>query len=122
MTQRDAPAWHLTTEMTLLILAQKAEMITYEDLAHAACIPAPHRIHKLTNYLEALIEEDIKQGAPIRAALVISKVRGLPAPGFFDVLDRCQLAYDKQDRLGAHHSLLKALNPAFESEKQRLRQ
>ena len=121
MTQRDvpeqdaAPDWHLKTEMTLLILAQKAELLTYDDLAHHVGVPAPHRIHKLTNFLEALMEEDIKTGAPIRAAVVISKIRGLPAPGFFDVLDRCQMTYDRQDTLGAHHAMLKALNPAFGS-------
>lgn len=114
MTQTDAPDWHLKTEMTLLILAQKAEMITYDALANAVGVPAPHRIHKLTNYLEELIKQDIAQGAPIRAAIVISKIRGLPAPGFFDMLDKCQMSYDKTDKLGAHHKLLKALNPAFE--------
>ena len=115
MTQRDAPDWHLKTEMTLLILAQKAEMISYDDLAKAVDVPSPHRIHKLTTYLETLIEQDIRQGEPIRAAVVISKIRGLPAPGFFDTLDRCQLAYDKSDKLRAHRELLNALNPAFES-------
>jgi len=114
MTQTDAPDWHLKTEMTLLILAQKAEMITYDALANAVDVPAPHRIHKLTNYLEELIEQDIAQGAPIRAAIVISKIRGLPAPGFFDMLDKCHMSYDKTDKLGSHHKLLKALNPAFE--------
>lgn len=114
MTQRDAPDWHLKTEMTLLILAQKAEVITYDALANAVGVPSPHRIHKLTNYLEMLIEQDITQGVPIRAAVVISKIRGLPAPGFFDVLDRCHMPYDKADRLGTHHRLLQALNPAFE--------
>ena len=114
MTQRDAADWHLKTEMTLLILAQKAEMITYDDLAKAVAVPPPHRIHKLTNYLEVLIEQDIAQGAPIRAAVVISKIRGLPAPGFFDTLDRCGMAYDKTNKLAAHHKWLTALNPAFE--------
>lgn len=114
MTQRDVPDWHLKTEMTLLILAQKAERISYDDLAKAVDVPSPHRIHKLTIYLETLIEQDIRQGAPIRAAVVISKIRGLPAPGFFDTLDRCQLAYDKSDKSRAHRELLKALNPAFE--------
>ena len=114
MTQTDAPDWHLKTEMTLLILAQKAEMIAYDDLAKAVAVPPPHRIHKLTNYLETLMEQDITGGTPIRAAVVISKVRGLPAPGFFDTLDRCGMSYDKTNRQQAHHKLLKALNPAFE--------
>ena len=59
-------------------------LITYNDLADAAQIPAPHRIHKLTMWLESLIDEDHKSAKPLRAAWVVSRQRGqIPAPGFF---------------------------------------
>lgn len=105
--------WQLRTVMSLAVLAQKAETISYDGLAQAADVPSPHRIHKLTSYLEQLIEEDIAANAPIRAALVISKVRGLPAPGFFETLTRCGISFDEANLSASHHDLLVALNPAF---------
>ena len=109
-------AWQARVEMHLAILGKKAETITYEALARSADIPAPHRIHKLTNFLESLIAEDISANSPIRAALVISKVRGLPAPGFFDAIRACGMNVNKTDELACHHKLLSALNPAFQSQ------
>lgn len=58
--------------------------ITYAALAQRAEIPPPHRIHKLTVFLEQLIDTDSAQNRPLRAALVISKTgTQLPARGFF---------------------------------------
>ena len=104
----------MKTEMILAILAEKAELMSYDALATQAAVPAPHRIHKITNYLEQLIEEDIKDGAPIRAAVIISKVRGIPAPGFFDAIQAAGLAITT-DHGAFHQSLLIRLNPAFQS-------
>lgn len=71
----------------LKILAQHAHhqsCITYAALAHQAEIPAPHRIHQLTTFLETLTAQDVSFNRPIRAAIVISKTgTGLPADGFF---------------------------------------
>lgn len=106
--------WQIKTEVILTMLAEKAELMSYDELATSVEVPAPHRIHKLTTYLESLIEEDIKKGAPIRAAVIISKVRGIPAPGFFDAIAACGVAITTDPSL-FHHSLLARLNPAFQS-------
>ena len=68
-----------------LATAQRAnQTITYAELANAAKIPNPHRIHKLTKWLENSMRVDHEAGKPLRAAMVISRNRGgLPAPGFF---------------------------------------
>ena len=56
--------------------------ITYQDLAKALQILPPHSIHRVTEALERLMEEDAAADRPFIAALVISKARGgLPAPG-----------------------------------------
>lgn len=108
--------WQQRAEMMLLILAQKAQTITYDRLASQCDVPAPHRIHKLTNFLETLTAQDIEARQPIRAALVISKVRGRPADGFFDCLEACGYDYEQDKKELTHQTLLTALNPAFQSE------
>ena len=63
---------------------RRQSCITYAALAERAEIPSPHRIHKLTEFLEQLIDTDSAQNRPLRAALVISKTgTQLPARGFF---------------------------------------
>ena len=63
--------------------------ITYQDLAKALQILPPRSIHRVTEALERLMEEDATAGRPFIAALAISKARGgLPAPGFFDCARR----------------------------------
>ena len=63
--------------------------ITYQELAKALQILPPHSIHRVTEALERLMEEDAAADRPFIAALVISKARGgLPAPGFFDCARR----------------------------------
>lgn len=113
--EREVALWHKRVEMNLLILAQKAELITYDALATSADIAPPHRIHKLTLFLETLIAQDISQNAPIRASVVISKIRGLPAPGFFACLQDHGIAVSKGAEKALHERLLKAVNPAFQS-------
>ncbi len=68
----------------LKVLASRRETITYRDLAKALELEPPNTIHRVTEALEALIHEDHEDGAPLIAALVVSKARsGVPAPGFF---------------------------------------
>jgi nitroreductase len=63
---------------------QQRKTVTYLDVAEVIDIQAPHRIHKLTQLLEALMEHDQKRHQPLRAALVVSRSQaGLPAEGFF---------------------------------------
>ena len=83
--QNNADAsWQSRAEMTLATAQQANQTITYSELANAAAIPNPHRIHKLTKWLESTMRSDHAAGEPLRAALVISRNRcGLPAPGFF---------------------------------------
>jgi hypothetical protein len=52
-------------------------------------ISPPHSIHRVTEALEHLMEEDAAADHPFIAALVISRARGsLPAPGFFNCARR----------------------------------
>ena len=81
----DPSLWQIRAEMALESTIQTQQCLTYAALAEAARIPAPHRIHKLTGWLEGVITRDLDAGNPLRAAAVISRQRnGLPAPGFFD--------------------------------------
>ena len=77
-------SWQRRAKMTLLEAHRAKQTITYAELADAASIPNPYRIHKLTSWLESCIRIDHAKGEPLRAALVVSRKRGgLPAPGFF---------------------------------------
>jgi hypothetical protein len=65
--------------------AKRRIPITYQELAKALQILPPHSIHRVTETLERLMEEDAARSRPFIAALATSKARdGLPAPGFFD--------------------------------------
>ena len=65
-------------------VAASGDTVTYQEAARDLAIPAPHSIHKLTQLLEQIMEDDAAAGSPLRAALIISRTRqGLPAPGFF---------------------------------------
>ncbi|HMM77312.1 MAG TPA: hypothetical protein PJ986_16525 [Gammaproteobacteria bacterium] len=58
--------------------------ITYKALAKQLDLRAPHSIHRLTTALEITMREDVANGVPMIAALVVSRWRGgVPAPGFF---------------------------------------
>ena len=77
-------SWQRRVEMALATAQRARQIITYAELADAAKIPQPHRIHKLTQWLENSMRRDHAAGKPLRAAIVISRNRGgLPAPGFF---------------------------------------
>src|SRR3984893_18503398 len=63
--------------------------VTYQELAKAVQILPPHSIHRVTEALERLMEEDAAADRPFISALATSKARGgLPAPGFFDCARR----------------------------------
>ena len=69
--------------------AKRRILITYQELANALQILPPHSIHRVTEALERLMEEDAAAGHPFIAALVLGQARGgLPAPGFFDCARR----------------------------------
>jgi hypothetical protein len=91
-------------------LAKRQIPITYQELAKALQILPPHSIHRVTEALERLMEEDAAVDRPFIAALVISKARGgLPAPGFFDCARRLGRFADGQDARTFHAAELNAV-------------
>ena len=76
--------WQLRAAMALDTAMASGHLITYAELCDTAQIPAPHRVHRLTLWLERLLEIDHKSASPLRAAWVVSRHReNIPAPGFF---------------------------------------
>ncbi|MES2334832.1 MAG: hypothetical protein V4551_09175 [Pseudomonadota bacterium] len=71
----------MTLERRLAALAAAGETITYGELARELGL----RMAELTAGLEALMEQDLRAGAPLRAALVRQRLspHQSPAPGFF---------------------------------------
>lgn len=101
-------------------LAKARQCITYADLAGLAEIPAPQRIHKLTQHLEALVGRDAGKDAPLLAAVVVSKRSaglpgvGLPGEGFFECCKAHGVTQKKGEGLVAFHQrLLAAVFVAF---------
>ena len=76
--------WQLRASIALDAAIAGGHLITYAELADAARVSAPHRIHKLTQWLEKLLEDDHRAARPLRAAWVVSRHREqVPARGFF---------------------------------------
>ena len=50
--------WQLRASIALDAAIAGGHLITYAELADAARIPAPHRIHKLTSWLETLLDDE----------------------------------------------------------------
>ena len=82
-----APQWQAAAEAVIGDCIRERRTVTYAGLAEAAGIPPPHRINKLTGWLETLMESDRALGRPPRAAVVVSRTDGLPRPGFFGKLE-----------------------------------
>ena len=106
--------WQPRASMALDSAIASRHLVSYIELAAAAQIPPPHRIHKLTMWLEALITDDHKSAKPLRAAWVVSHKRGqIPAPGFFLKCHEIGL-YDgpaKGKKAKAFHRTLLAQHP-----------
>ena len=80
---------HARVRAFLENVAKRQTLITYQELTRALQILPPHSIHRVTEALEHLMEEDAAADRPFIAALAISRARGgLPAPGFFDCARR----------------------------------
>ena len=69
----------------LLEQARTGLPVTYKELADRLELPPPHTIHRVTEALEQLMEEDVAAGRPLLAAFAVSKAQpgGIPARGFF---------------------------------------
>jgi len=102
--------WEAQVELWLARLAQDRQTITYAALAEKAGIPAPHRIHKLTAFLETLMEIDARLEMPQRSAVVVSRTNGLPGNGFFDKLHELGLMSAEENRHDLHNRMMAALN------------
>ncbi|SFK63590.1 hypothetical protein [Methylocapsa palsarum] len=104
---------HARERAFLESIAKRRILITYQELAKALQISPPHSIHRVTEALERLMEEDAAADRPFIAALAISKTRGcLPGPGFFDCarrLGRFAGDPDGQDARMFHASELNAV-------------
>lgn len=103
------PLWQTRALVALESTIAARHQITYQSLAITASIPAPCRISKLTSWLEELIAEDADADLPLRAACVISKVRGIPAPGFFDCCAQHGLIKEDEDRTDFYRRCLSEL-------------
>jgi hypothetical protein len=94
-------------------VAKRQIPITYQELVKALEILPPRSIHRVTEALERLMDEDAAAGRPFIAAVAISKARGgLPAPGFFDCarrLGRFAGDPDGQDAWSFHAAELNAV-------------
>ena len=104
---------HARARAFLESVAKRQILITYQELANALQILPPHSIHRVTEALERLMEEDAAADRPFIAALAISKARGgLPGPGFFDCarrLGRFSGDPDGQDARTFHTAELNAV-------------
>src|ERR1700737_2810728 len=68
---------HARARAFLESVAQRRILFTYQELANALQILPPHSIHRVTEALERLMEEDAAADRPFIAALAISsKARG----------------------------------------------
>ena len=107
--------WQRRASIALDSAIASRHLISYAELAETAQIPSPHRIHKLTMWLETLVAYDNQSAKPLRAAWVVSRQRGqIPAPGFFVKCQEIGL-YDgpvNGEHAEAFHRTLLAQHPA----------
>src|ERR1700747_972228 len=87
-TENPVPT-HARARAFLESVAKRRILITYQERANALQISPPHSIHRVTEALERLMEEDAAGDRPFSASPAISKTRGgLPGPGFLDCARR----------------------------------
>lgn len=110
MTSADSDHWQRQAGQVLMTVIKDRSVITYNQLATAAKLSGPHRIHRLTIWLEQTMTEDHLCGRPLRAAVVISRARGgLPAPGFFSFAQTLGIDFSTADRPTAYRLYLEQL-------------
>ena len=94
-------------EQRLAALAAAGQTVTYGALARDLGL----RMGELTAALEVMMEDDARNGRPLRAALCAGRLAGgLPAKGFFD--KAAELGFDVSDQVvfvARHRALLRAL-------------
>ena len=103
----DPESWQQNAHAEIMTVIKNKDQITYNALAATANMTGPHKIHRLTSWLEQLMAEDHHNDRPLRAAVVISKARGgLPAPGFFDKAKELGLDFETTDRRASYEAYL----------------
>ncbi len=106
----DPRSWQQNAHAEIMAVIKNKDRITYNALAATANMTGPHKIHRLTSWLEQLMAEDHNNDRPLRAAVVISKARGgLPAPGFFDKAKELGLDFEKTDRHASYEAYLQTV-------------
>ena len=74
---------------TLNKLIRQKLTCSYQDLTKICEIPSPYAIRKVMNFLEKIVEKDIKENRTIRAAVIVSKIKYnehlIPSEFFFDI-------------------------------------
>jgi hypothetical protein len=98
-------------ELLLIETAKNGQTVTYRQVAQELELKPPHTIHQATKLIEMMMRLHAKSGAPLLASLVISKIRGgLPAPGFFMLLQEIGLyngSVDGEDARQFHKQEMK---------------
>ena len=106
----DPGSWQQNAHAEIMAVIKNKDQITYNALATTANMTGPHKIHRLTSWLEQLMAEDYYNGRPLRAAVVISKARGgLPATGFFDKAKELGLDFETTDRRASYEAYLQTV-------------
>ncbi|MGB1613763.1 MAG: hypothetical protein ACPHCX_03245 [Candidatus Puniceispirillaceae bacterium] len=107
-------SWQQNANAAIMAVIKNKDQITYNALAATANMTGPHKIHRLTSWLEQLMAEDHHNDRPLRAAVVISKARGgLPAPGFFDKAKELGLDFDTTDKRASYEAYLQTVYTKF---------
>ncbi len=108
--QSDPKSWQQNAHAEIMAVIKNKDQITYNALAATANMTGPHKIHRLTSWLEQLMTEDHHNDRPLRAAVVISKARGgLPAPGFFNKAKELGLEFETTDRRASYEAYLQTV-------------
>ena len=103
----DPESWQRNAHTEIMAVIKNKDQITYNALAATANMTGPHKIRRLTSWLEQLMAEDHHNDRPLRAAVVISKARGgLPAPGFFDKAKELGLDFETNDKHASYEAYL----------------
>ena len=103
-------SWQQNAHAEIIAVIKNKDQITYNALAATANMTGPHKIHRLTSWLEQLMAEDYHNDRPFRAAVVISRARGgLPAPGFFDKAKELGLDFETTDRRASYEAYLQTV-------------
>ncbi len=103
-------------ELLLIEQAKKQEKITYQKVVQKLDLKPPHTIHQATELLEMMMRLHARADAPQLASLVISKTRGgLPAPGFFMLLQELGLYNGSVDGEDAHEFHKQEIKRCFDA-------